>query len=166
MSRPDLSYLASLVAPIRSGDANAFAELFAATYQKQYRFACDFLRNSSEAISVLEDTYTEALRSVPRLRDDELVVAYLTQLNFSACLKRRVDRDIDPFAERISIEDRNYSIRRIMELPYSESQSILLTAYCKMKLRDVASLLELNPQAVRHYISNGRQRLKIGGGTV
>ena len=35
----DYEYLAQLVRETQKGDSDAFAELYTATYQKQYRFA-------------------------------------------------------------------------------------------------------------------------------
>ena len=44
MADLDYQYLAKIVTRAQAGDSDAFAELYAATYQKQYRFACKYLR--------------------------------------------------------------------------------------------------------------------------
>ena len=39
MSALDYNYVANLVVNAQLGDSNAFAELYAATYQREYHFA-------------------------------------------------------------------------------------------------------------------------------
>ena len=42
----DYDYLAKLVERTQMGDSDAFAELYTATYQKQYRFAYQYTKDS------------------------------------------------------------------------------------------------------------------------
>ena len=46
MSSLDTQYIADLVLQAQEGSSNAFAELFAATYQKQYAFAFSCLHTA------------------------------------------------------------------------------------------------------------------------
>lgn len=41
----DYDYLAKLVRKTQTGDSNAFAELYTATYQKQYRFTYQYVKD-------------------------------------------------------------------------------------------------------------------------
>ena len=43
----DYDYLAKLVERTQMGDSDAFAELYTATYQKQYRFAYQYTKDST-----------------------------------------------------------------------------------------------------------------------
>ena len=54
MAALDYSYLASLVSRVQDGDSNAFAELYAATYQKEYRFAYKYLKEEYLAQDALQ----------------------------------------------------------------------------------------------------------------
>ena len=45
MSELDYNYIAGLVEHALTGDSDAFAELYAATYQKQYTFAYCYLKD-------------------------------------------------------------------------------------------------------------------------
>ena len=47
----DYDYLAKLVERTQMGDSDAFAELYTATYQKQYRFAYQYTKDSGSGYS-------------------------------------------------------------------------------------------------------------------
>lgn len=51
----DYDYLAKLVECTQMGDSDAFAELYTATYQKQYRFAYQYTKDSYLAQDILQD---------------------------------------------------------------------------------------------------------------
>ena len=46
----DYEYLAQLVRKTQNGDSDAFAELYVATYQKQYRFAYHYVNDPEKQI--------------------------------------------------------------------------------------------------------------------
>lgn len=55
----DYDYLAKLVERTQMGDSDAFAELYTATYQKQYRFAYQYTKDSYLAQDILQDVYIQ-----------------------------------------------------------------------------------------------------------
>ena len=65
----DYVYLASLVHRVRSNDSSAFAELYSLTYQKEYRFACSFLKDRELAQDALQETYIRAYKNIDRLQE-------------------------------------------------------------------------------------------------
>lgn len=81
----DYNYLADLVINAQNGDSDAFAELYAATYQKQYHFAFSYLKDEYLAQDALQETYILALRNLSKLRDPMLLIAWLNQINFRVC---------------------------------------------------------------------------------
>lgn len=85
MSNLDYNYVADLVINAQLGDSNAFAELYAATYQRQYQFANCYLRDPHLAQDALQETYILALKNISKLKDPMLVVAWLNQINFRVC---------------------------------------------------------------------------------
>lgn len=85
MSALDYNYIANLVVNAQLGDSNAFAELYAATYQKEYHFAYCYLRDEHLAQDALQETYILALKNISKLKDPMLVVAWLNQINFRVC---------------------------------------------------------------------------------
>lgn len=107
MSALDYSYMADLVVRAQSGDSDAFAELYAATYQKQYHFAYSYLKDEYLAQDALQETYIIALKDISKLKDPMLVVAWLNQINFRICFQlhkkqKRYDAEMNVYGERDS----------------------------------------------------------------
>lgn len=85
MSALDYNYIADLVISAQNKDSNAFAELYAATYQKQYHFAYSYLKDEYLAQDALQETYIIAFKSLSKLQDPMLLTAWLNQINFRIC---------------------------------------------------------------------------------
>ena len=73
MSALDYNYIAELVVSAQGGDSDAFAELYAATYQKQYHFAYSYLKDEYLAQDALQETYIIALKELTKLQDPMLL---------------------------------------------------------------------------------------------
>lgn len=106
----DYNYMAELVVNAQSGDSDAFAELYAATYQKQYQFAYSYLKDEYLAQDALQETYIIALKELSKLKDPMLLVAWLNQINFRVCFQlnkkqKRYDAEMGGYYEGDS--DRN-----------------------------------------------------------
>ena len=157
MANLDIQYISNLVLQAQEGDSNAFAELFAATYQKQYAFALRYLREDFPAQRALQSAYTQALGSITKLREPALFVVWLNQITLRACLLSNAENAGD--AQNVRIDGAVYSIRQILTLPFSESQTLLLRALCGMRVGAIASLLEMRRSDVRRHIASGRKRI-------
>lgn len=177
MARLDVNYLAKLIEPAQRGDANAFAELFAATYPGQYAFALRFLGDEQAAQEALQEIYVGALRELTKLRSGAVVLPWLNQISFRVCLKHRAAREryersrrgeaaeeANPETLPVRVGSKVYSIRQVLGLPFSESQAILLRYYCRMKPREAAQLLGVRRFSVRRYVDSGLRRLRSAPG--
>ena len=181
MAAFDYNYIGSLVESVKSGNSNAFAELYAATYQKQYRFSYRYLRDEYLAQDALQETYILALKHITDLKDAKLFVSWLNQINFRVCFKMhqkqqkfnaelseyennsevyREKIEDNPEQQVIKVDQDEYIIRQVMSLPFSESQAILLKYYNNLKIDEIASVLECSKSTVKRYIKNGQDRLK------
>lgn len=111
MAALDYNYIAELVVKAQHGDSDAFAELYAATYQKQYYFAYSYLKDEYLAQDALQETYIIALKDISKLKDPMLVVAWLNQINFRICfqLHKKQKRYV---AEMADYSDTNTDGRR------------------------------------------------------
>ena len=85
MEALDYKHIANLVSRAQSGDSNAFAELYAATYQRQYLYAYRYLKDEFLAQDALQETYILALKNLIKLKDPTLVISWLNQINFRVC---------------------------------------------------------------------------------
>lgn len=176
----DYIYLAELVDHARKGDSDAFAELYAATYQKQYRFAYQYLKDSYLAQDALQETYITALKNLHKLKDSMLFISWLNQINFRICFsiyktqKRYSEEILDyntnnihgkpavshtPEEEIVHVDQQKYILKKVLELPFTESQVILMKYYHNMKLAEIADMLEISVSSVKRYLAKGREIL-------
>lgn len=163
----DLQYVTELVHHAKEGDANAFAELFAATYPQQYQFCCSFLRDEYLAQQALQETYIQALNTLPRLNDNTLFINWLTRLNFRVCLQLKQKQDPAmpqaPENIRVTLSGRQCTVHQLMNLPFTEGLVLLLKGYCGMRSRQIAALMEMSTRQVREYMASGIRRLPRTG---
>lgn len=75
MEALDYKYIAKLVSRAQIGDSDAFAELYAATYQRQYLYAYHYLKDEYLAQDALQETYILALKNLVKLKDPTLVIS-------------------------------------------------------------------------------------------
>lgn len=85
MDELDYNYLAELVLKTQRGDSEAFAELYTATYQKQYRFAYRYAKDAYLAQDILQDVYILVLKNIDALKNPRLFVSWLNQITFRTC---------------------------------------------------------------------------------
>ena len=177
MARLDVNYLARLVEPAQRGDANAFAELFAATYPGQYSFALRFLGDERTAQESLQEIYVCALRELTKLRSGMMVLSWLNQISFRVCLRQQAEREryarsrrgektefVSPEALTVRVGAQEFSIHQVLGLPFTEAQVLLLRYYCRMKPREIAALLGVRRFSVRRYADSALRRLRRAPG--
>lgn len=96
MARINLKYVASLVDDARLQDSNAFAGLFAITYQEQYNLAYSYLWDKALVQDTLLDIYLNALHSINRLDESKNFIRWLSDMNIEACEILADAMDIEP----------------------------------------------------------------------
>lgn len=174
-------YIARLVDKAKSGNSDAFAELYAATYQKEYSYAYHFLQDEYLAQDALQETYILVLKNLSNLKDPLLFVSWVNQICFRVCFnmqhKQNKHSEVilptdevlassnantgpTPEDRYIVVEDQSYIINQVMSLPYQEAQAIILRYYKNMKADDIAKMLNVSTRSVTRYIKSGLTRLK------
>lgn len=166
----------------QEGDSDSFAELYLATYQQQFRFSYRYLQDEFLAQDALQDTYILALKNLTTLRDPNVFVSWLNQINMRVCfaIYRREKRqelqmerfellnvlnhekrgDLDsPEVRALKQDEQERLIKQIMQLPFSESQVIILRYFRGMKLEEVAELMQISLSSVKRYLESGRKKL-------
>ncbi len=175
MADLDYQYLAKTVIRAQTGDSDAFAELYAATYQRQYSFAYKYLRDEYLAQDAVQETYILALKNLSSLRDPLVFISWLNQISMRVCFKmhhvkqlhdcstqgldERQSNDISPESITIRVDEKDYILRQIMSLPFSESQAILFRYYDDMKIDDIAKLMDISRSSVKRYLKSGQEKL-------
>ena len=182
MAELDYQYIGELVLRAQEGDSDAFAELYVATYQQQYRFSYRYLQDEFLAQDALQETYILALKNITTLRDPNVFVSWLNQINMRVCFdthrrEKRQEVELDRYeqfhlteranrGEGDSPEDtalrqdqQDYIVRQVMSLPFSESQAILLRYFRNMKLEEIADMMQISQSSVKRYLNSGREKL-------
>ena len=85
MASIDFKYIASLVKDARLQDSNAFASLFAITYEQQYKLAYSYLWDKALVQDTLLDIYLNALHSISRLNRSENFIKWMNNMNIEMC---------------------------------------------------------------------------------
>jgi RNA polymerase sigma-70 factor (ECF subfamily) len=179
MPKLDYQYLATVVQRAQGGDSDAFAELYAATYQKQYSFACSYLKDTYLAQDAVNETYIAVLKGLDKLKDPRLFISWLNQISFRVCFqiqKRQnrfneesalfqdaafslSDEDRDPEFQMVSVDEQEYLLKQIVNLPFSESQAITLKYLNNMSLDDIADIMDVSRSSVKRYLASGKAHL-------
>ena len=179
----DYNYLNTLVERAQNGDSDAFAELYLATYKNVHRFAYRYLRNEGDAEDAVQETYVIVFQKLRTLKDPRVFISWLNQIAFRVCFavskKRAKNREISvselsvdltsmeanaaqqPENIMIRIDEKNFIIQKIMGLPFSESQVIILRYYNGMKIEEIAEMLEISRSSVKRYLASGREKLGL-----
>ena len=181
MAQLDYQYLGELVKMVQQGDSNAFAELYAATYQRQYGLAYSYLKDDFLAQDALQDTYITALQNIHTLRDPKLFVSWLNQINFRTCFKinekqkrynqetaeynaedfaLHTDVDDNPESIVLNIDEESYIARQVLDLPFSESQALILRYYKNYTIDEAARIMGCSRSSVKRHTASGLARLK------
>ena len=180
MINQDIRYLAELVEQVQKGDSDAFAELYASTYKRQYQLAYSYLKDEYLAQDAMQETFILVLKNIGQLRDPGLFMAWINQINFRVCYsmqkkKKRMDSEINavgegdieiiasdsptPEDEVVRVDENNYVVSQLLKLPFTESQCIILKYYQNKTLDEIAYLMNISRSTVKRYIKKGLARL-------
>jgi len=173
----DYIYLSELVLRAQEGDSDSFAELYVATYQHQYRFSYRYLQDQFLAQDALQETYILALKNLTTLRDPQVFVSWLNQINMRVCFRiHRQEQRQDPHQLRYELtrqlsnqdpQDRamkqDYEdrlVKEVLKLPFSESQAIILRYFRNMKLEEIADMMDISLSSVKRYLESAKKKLQ------
>ena len=174
------AYIGRLVVKSQNGDSDAFAELYAITYQHTYNYAAHYLRDTNLAQDALQETYILALRNISGIKEPALFVAWLNQICFRVCydMERKNRQEYgennpellefisDEYMDHIpedmteTADEASRLKEAIMSLPFNEQQVVVMRYYNDMKLEEIASALSCSRSSVKRYLISAKDRLK------
>ena len=174
MKELNTGYIAGLVLRARQDDSDAFAELYAMTYNKVYNYARHYLRDDFLAQDAMQEVYILALKNLSKLNDPTLFIAWLNRISFHVCfdmskkLKSGDTESTDPELLEI-VEDSHQDVnpeacyqkkdeyKRLMEaldkLPFQEKQVITMRFFNNMKLEEIAAACSISRSSVKRYFN-------------
>lgn len=181
MKELNISYIAGLVLRAKANDSDAFAELYAMTYNKVYNYARHYLRDDYLAQDALQEVYILALKNLNKLNDPTVFIAWLNRISFNVCydmshkLQQGNAQFSDPEILEI-IEDDHLNVnpeesyqkkdemlhvnQALEQLPFNEKQVLIMRFYNDMKLEQIAAAMDISRSSVKRYIASGQEKLK------
>lgn len=179
MPEPNHQYLAGLVTRFKQQDTDAFAELYALTYNKVYNYARHYLKDEYLAQDAMQEVYICAFRNIDKLSDPTLFIAWLNRISFHVCYDLRqkqlgfqdfsdpelleLVRDEHPGSDPEALAVRASEIeqlrRAIEELPFQERAALSMRYYNDMKLEEIAGAMELSRSTIKRYIASAKEHL-------
>lgn len=181
MNELDYDYLARLVRRTQTGDSNAFAELYTATYQKQYRFTYQYTKDPYLAQDILQDMYILALKNIHTLKNPRLFISWLNQINFRLCYdvcqkQVRYEQTFQLSASETAISASQHIsdpekeveqrlrqtelMSHVLSLPTNEAQSIIMKYYNDMSIDEIADAMNCSRSTVKRWLAKGRRTLE------
>lgn len=178
---PDYAYIAKLVMACWNDDSDAFAELYAMTYNKVYNYCHHYLRDAYLAQDAVQEIYINALENIHKLNDPTLFVAWLNQISFHVCfdickknnvkyetvdsetldfLQDETNDDLHPEKASMKKAESEQLKTAIESLPLNEQQVIILRYFNNMKLLEVARTLGISLATAKRYLGSAQSALK------
>ena len=156
METIDSTYLNDLVIRAQQGSSNAFAELYAATYQKQYAYLVFCLQDEFLAKDALKESYVRALRELHRMQSPALFLSLLNRIGFHVC--REILGDFTK--ESVRIDRRTYSLQQVENLPHTEAQLVVMRCFQELPPDYAADQLNLSRSSAGRYLKSARRHLQ------
>lgn len=173
----DARYLAPLAKRAQAHDSEAFSELYAITYGRQYNYAKNYLSDPDEAWDAVQEVYILALKKLDTLRDPLCINAWLTQINSRICydmMKNRrehatveydvtlesADDELNPENQMLRTEDSELVYQLIDRLPEKQKQAVTMKYLRDMSLQQIADELECSVSSVTRYLERARDNLE------
>lgn len=161
------------------GDSNAFAQLYALTYDKTYHYAYQYFKDVHLAQDALQEIYIRALKNISRLDDPTLFVAWLNRISFHVCYdisqrnskEQALSPELFDFVEKTRYSDApetQYEKKSellllkhaVNSLPFLEKEVITMRFYQNMKLEEIADALSVSRSTVKRYLASAQKKLK------
>lgn len=180
----DYDYIAKLVRKTQECDSDAFAELYTATYQSQYRFAYQYVKDPYLAQDILQEVYILVLKNLDTLKNPRLFVSWLHQITFRICFdtwqkRKRRNRNwiiyppvrhlcsesfsdvmTNPEKHILNKDAKARLMQAIQSLPPQYSQAIIMRYYNNMSIEDIAVAMDYSRSTAKRRLRKGRKLLE------
>ena len=152
----------------KSGDANAFAELYREIYLDLYRFALYTLRSPADAEDAVSETVMDAFTSIRKLRSEESFKAWIFKILSAKCKRKMKYQQsyLDELPENISDEGSSGDLAELidlrnyfLQLKDEERLIISMHIFAGYTSQEIAKILHMNPNTVRSKESRALKRL-------
>lgn len=155
-----------LVKKAMNGDSDAFAELIRLNTQSLYKTAWAYLKNDQDIADAIQETILVCYEKIGTLRNPCFFRTWMIRILINKCkdfYRRRelADMEIDRNA---GIPDRNMERCEWKQLLFGldESSRVIIQLYYfeEFTVKEIAEILEMNPNTVMTKLDRGRKKLR------
>ncbi len=153
---------------LKAGDPAGFELAYDHYRQPIYAFLLRMSGRRDVADDLFQETWIKVARAAHRLRPDSELGAWLFTVArnvFHSFLRRERGYDAEPIADAVAAPDSDMTLdwsdleRGLLSLSVDDRELLLLVGVHGLDHEALASLLELEPAAVRQRLSRARARL-------
>jgi len=166
-----------LLNQIKQGDQVAFQELYTFYQPFVFYYSCKILGNREDAQDVVQETFTDVFNKITTLRSHEKFFPWLSKIAYSHCMMiirknqqvyRLVDRakESDLYNQEVYLPD-ELSMKEMQDLVHevidelapSQRMVVVFHYLYNMKVKEIAEIGEMKPNAVKVTLFKARQSL-------
>jgi RNA polymerase sigma-70 factor (ECF subfamily) len=130
-----------------------------------YRVAYNYVRNETDALEIVSETYAKAVAKIDSLANPEFAKTWLIRIAINTSLdvlRKRKDHLSLVEIESTGIADSQQSLQiQLMSLPIEIRTVLALRFYEDMKLQEISDLLDIPLSTVKYRLYNGLSVLRI-----
>ncbi len=182
----DKNRIAEIVEKAKSGNSDAFSQLFELTQHKAYYTAIKITKNPEDAQDILQDSYEKAFTSLNSLKDNSKFQSWFNCIVANNCRNYVVKKKPNLFSEyendeedvnfEDSLENNDISLlphevtdnqetkRLVMkcidQLPEDQRICVLMFYYDEMSINEIAQVLDISEGTVKSRLSTAKKKLK------
>ena len=177
--------LSALVAKAKSGDQEAFSELYNKTSAELYRSIRAMTRDEDLSWDIQQDSYLRAFQSLDKLENDEAFLPWLRRIAANVTATKMSKRlpvtftdlagdsedaaipelpDLNPASQPELSLDRKETSRLVQEilskLPEGQQMILGMRYYDELSVKEIAQLLKLSDGTVKAALFQGRKKVE------
>jgi RNA polymerase sigma factor (sigma-70 family) len=183
--RSEAESLSALVAKAKTGDQEAFSELYNKTSAELYRSIRAMTRDEDLSWDIQQDSYLRAFQSLDKLENDEAFLPWLRRIAANVTATKMSKRlpvtftdlagdsedaaipelpDLNPASQPELSLDRKETSRLVQEilskLPEGQQMILGMRYYDELSVKEIAQLLKLSDGTVKAALFQGRKKVE------
>ena len=175
----NIENIAELAGRVKSGDEDAFIELYNQMYQKIYFFAVSIVKDEYLAQDVVQETFISVFKNIGSLENNRVFIAWINRIAYNCSLKivnsnkaeipveailaekdAVTAKEGDPLDKILSKDESNKIMKCILDLPPEFKTTLILRYYAELKLDEIAIVMECSLGTVKSRLSRGKALLR------
>lgn len=169
----DYDELGDLIKAAKSGNLDAFEEFYKKTSTIQFYLAMSYVQRADLAQDVVQEIYLRLFKTVENIKDPKSIVSYMNRMNYTISLqildkeKKEIGGDIyDDKCQSVAYEENKHVdhdetlMLSLEELDENIRRAVQMKYLYKMKVTEIAAVLDVSSRTVLRMLKKGIKQLK------